>query len=260
MIELKDVSRTYQMGDQIVAALDRVNLKIDAGEFVAIIGPSGSGKSTLMNVLGCLDKPSAGDYILNGQNVARMKRDQLADMRNKNIGFVFQRFNLLGRSDALTNVEMPQRYAGIGGKDRRANAMEALTTVGLGDRMRHKPTELSGGQQQRVAIARALVNHPGIVLADEPTGALDSRTGAEILALFEQLQRDKGITIILVTHDPEIAAHANRVISIRDGRIESDISPFTNAVSRRRYPPAKPADGASGDSMVAIQTQEANES
>lgn len=250
MIELRDVSRTYQMGDQIVAALDRVNLKIDAGEFVAIIGPSGSGKSTLMNVLGCLDKPSAGEYVLNGQSVAGMKRDQLADMRNKNIGFVFQRFNLLGRSDALSNVEMPQRYAGIGGKDRRANAMRALTTVGLGDRMRHRPTELSGGQQQRVAIARALVNNPGIVLADEPTGALDSRTGSEILALFEQLQREKGITIILVTHDPEIAAHANRVISIRDGRIESDICAPTKAAYPKRHPPAMPVDGASGDRVV----------
>jgi putative ABC transport system ATP-binding protein len=253
MIELKDVSKTYQMGDQTVAALDRVNLKINAGEFVAIIGPSGSGKSTLMNVLGCLDKPSAGDYVLNGQNVARMKRDQLADMRNKNIGFVFQRFNLLGRTDALSNVEMPQRYAGVNGKNRRANATRALTTVGLADRMHHKPTELSGGQQQRVAIARALVNNPGILLADEPTGALDSRTGAEILALFEQLQREKGITVILVTHDPGIAAHANRVISIRDGRIESDIVSPTRAVSWRSYPPASPVDSSSSDRFVSDQ-------
>jgi putative ABC transport system ATP-binding protein len=223
MLELKNVSKTYEMGDQIVRALDGVNLTIDNNEYVAIIGPSGSGKSTLMNVIGCLDTPSTGQYFLNGKDVSQLKSNQLADERNKNIGFVFQRFNLLGRISALRNVEMPARYAGKNGGERRRLAMEALTAVGLADRVKHTPVELSGGQQQRVAIARALVNQPTILLADEPTGALDQKTGQEILGLFDKLHNERGITVILVTHDPNVAAHANRIISIRDGKIESDL-------------------------------------
>ncbi len=223
MIELKDVKKTYRLGGEIVHALDGVDLTINDGEFVAIIGPSGSGKSTLMNILGCLDVPTSGAYSLNGKDVSRLRDDQLAQARNRNIGFVFQQFNLLGKATALRNVELPLRYAGMGGKERHARAVEALTTVGLAERLRHRPTELSGGQQQRVAIARALVTRPTMILADEPTGALDSRTGAEILALFENLQSTRGITVILVTHDANVAGHAKRIIAIRDGRIESDI-------------------------------------
>jgi putative ABC transport system ATP-binding protein len=223
MLELKGVIKAYQMGDQEVRALDGLDLTIKDGEFVAIIGPSGSGKSTLMNVIGCLDTPSSGHYILNGQDVSTLRSNQLADARNRNIGFVFQRFNLLGRMSALRNVEMPARYAGLSAKDRRKRAIEALTAVGLADRMNHRPAELSGGQQQRVAIARALINQPNILLADEPTGALDTKTGRDILALFSSLHRERGITVILVTHEASVAAHAHRVISIRDGRIESDI-------------------------------------
>ena len=224
MIELKNISKTYEIGGQIVKALDDIDLTLRDGEFVAIIGPSGSGKSTLMNVLGCLDTPTSGQYVLNGKDVSRLRSNQLADTRNKYIGFVFQRFNLLGRVSALRNVEMPARYAGLNGKERHKRAVEAMTAVGLLDRMQHTPVELSGGQQQRVAVARALINQPTILLADEPTGALDTRTGQEILALFDRLHRERGITVILVTHDPNVAAHANRIISIRDGRIESDIS------------------------------------
>ena len=223
MLELKKVTKTYEMGDQIVHALDGVDLTIEDGEFIAIIGPSGSGKSTLMNVIGCLDAPSEGQYILNGKDVSRLRSRDLADARNRNIGFVFQRFNLLGRMSALRNVEMPARYAGMPAKERRRRAEEMLSLVGLSQRMNHKPTELSGGQQQRVAIARALVNQPTILLADEPTGALDTRTGREIMGLFERLHRERGITIILVTHEAEVAEYAHRVISIRDGRIESDV-------------------------------------
>jgi len=224
MIELKNITKAYQMGDQTIRALDDVSLTIKDGEYVAIIGPSGSGKSTLMNVLGCLDNPSSGQYLLNGKDVSKLRDDQLADARNKNIGFVFQRFNLMGRMSALRNVEMPARYGGANSRKRKQQAVEALTAVGLGDRVNHKPVELSGGQQQRVAIARALVNQPNILLADEPTGALDSKTGKDILDLFEQLHRERGITLIVVTHDPSVAKRADRVISIRDGRIESDIA------------------------------------
>jgi putative ABC transport system ATP-binding protein len=224
MIELKNITKAYQMGDQTIRALDDVSLTIKDGEYVAIIGPSGSGKSTLMNVLGCLDNPSSGQYLLNGKDVSKLRDDQLADARNKNIGFVFQRFNLMGRISALRNVEMPARYGGANSRKRKQQAVEALAAVGLGDRVNHKPVELSGGQQQRVAIARALVNQPNILLADEPTGALDSKTGKDILDLFEQLHRERGITLIVVTHDPTVAKRADRVISIRDGRIESDIA------------------------------------
>jgi putative ABC transport system ATP-binding protein len=224
MIELKHIFKTYRMGAELVHALDDVSLKIEDGELVAIIGPSGSGKSTLMNVVGCLDKPSSGEYLLNGQDVSKLGDDRLATVRNKNIGFVFQQFNLLNRASALRNVELPMRYGGVRGGELSKRAAAALEVVGLKDRMRHRPVEMSGGQQQRVAIARALVNNPTLLLADEPTGALDSHTGQEILTLFEQLQRERHITVILVTHDPNIAKHARRVIAIRDGRIESDIS------------------------------------
>ncbi len=223
MIELKDIKKSYKMGVEIVHALDGVDLRIEDGEFVAIIGPSGSGKSTLMNILGCLDVPTSGAYNLNGKDVSKLGDDQLAAARNRNIGFVFQQFNLLGKATALRNVELPLRYAGMGGRERHKRAVEALTAVGLGERLRHRPAELSGGQQQRVAIARALVTRPTMILADEPTGALDSRTGSEILALFESLQRERGITVLLVTHDPNVAGHAKRIVAIRDGRIESDL-------------------------------------
>jgi putative ABC transport system ATP-binding protein len=209
------------MGTETVHALREVSLDIQRGEYVAIMGPSGSGKSTLMNLIGCLDTPTAGTYELNGNQVSEMNDNQLAEIRNREIGFIFQTFNLLPRSDALRNVELPLVYAGVGKRERREIAMSALASVGLADRVHHKPNELSGGQRQRVAVARALVNKPSILLADEPTGNLDSKTGTEIMALF-QLLADKGNTIILVTHEEEIALHAQRIIRIRDGLIASD--------------------------------------
>jgi putative ABC transport system ATP-binding protein len=224
MIELVDITKAYQIGTETVKALDNVSLKIDTGEYIAIIGPSGSGKSTMMNVLGCLDKATSGSYLLNGEDVSKLSERQLAKVRNKNIGFVFQQFNLLTRMSALRNVELPADYGGVSRSTRHKHAVSAMEAVGLSNRLHHKPTELSGGQQQRVAIARALVNDPAILLADEPTGALDSKTGREILDLFEQLHRERGITVILVTHDPNVAKRAERVVSVRDGRIESDIS------------------------------------
>lgn len=222
IIELKDIKRHYQMGSQEVRALDGVSLTIKKNEYVAIMGPSGSGKSTMMNVIGCLDTPTSGDYILNGTNVSHLTDDELAVVRNREIGFVFQTFNLLPRSNCLANVELPLIYAGIKLSERKEMASEALRRVGLGDRMDHRPNELSGGQRQRVAIARALVNTPSILLADEPTGNLDSKTGVEIMNLFEELYR-QGNTIILVTHETEIASHARRIVQLKDGLVESDV-------------------------------------
>ena len=221
MIELEQITKVYQMGAVEVHALRGVSLQIDQGEFVSIMGPSGSGKSTLMNVLGCLDAPTGGSYRLQDQDVSRLNDRQLARIRNKEIGFVFQQFNLLPRTPALRQAELPLLYAGIGRGERHKRARAALETVGLGDRASHKPDELSGGQQQRVAIARALVTRPSIIMADEPTGNLDSRSGQEILAIFDQLNA-QGITVIFVTHDREIAAHSRRVIRLRDGLIEKD--------------------------------------
>jgi putative ABC transport system ATP-binding protein len=221
LIETRDLTRIYDLDAGRVVALDRVSLDVDEGEFCAVMGPSGSGKSTLMNLIGCLDRPSAGTYRLAGTAVETLDADGLAGLRNREIGFVFQQFNLLPRMDALGNVELPMVYAGLDRRTRRERALEALARVGLADRSHHRPMQLSGGQQQRVAIARALVNRPSLLLADEPTGALDSRTAAEILALFQALNRE-GVTLVLVTHDAEVGLHARRVVRFKDGRILED--------------------------------------
>jgi putative ABC transport system ATP-binding protein len=221
VIDIENITKDYVMGEEIVRALRGVSLRIHTNEYIAIMGPSGSGKSTLMNMLGCLDTPSSGRYEFNGKNVAEMDDDELAAIRNREIGFVFQTFNLLPRSTSLRNVELPLIYAGMDPDAREERATQALTDVGLADRIHHKPNELSGGQRQRVAIARALVNKPSIILADEPTGNLDSKTGEEIMALLEDLYH-RGNTIILVTHERDIAAHARRTVHLRDGLIESD--------------------------------------
>jgi len=222
LIETRDLWKTYVMGDEEIHALRGVSIAIERGEYVAIMGPSGSGKSTLMNLIGCLDTPSKGTYLLNNKEVSQMNDNELARIRNEEIGFVFQTFNLLPRATALHNVELPLVYAGIGKKERLEQAKAAIEKVELTHRMTHKPNELSGGQRQRVAIARALVNNPSILLADEPTGNLDSKTGVEIMALFARLHQG-GNTIILVTHEADIAAHAHRVIAIRDGQVERDV-------------------------------------
>ncbi|HYG22289.1 MAG TPA: ABC transporter ATP-binding protein [Verrucomicrobiae bacterium] len=239
LIRLDKISRRYQMGNETVHALREVTVEIKRGEYVAIMGPSGSGKSTLMNLIGCLDTPSAGSYVLNGVDVSMMEDNQLAEIRNREIGFVFQTFNLLPRSDALRNVELPLIYSGMSAEERRRVALDALSHVGLADRVHHRPNELSGGQRQRVAIARALVNNPSILLADEPTGNLDSRTGAEILALFDQLWK-QGHTIILVTHEEAVARQARRVLRIRDGLLASDESLAVNPETGSGLPPIIP--------------------
>lgn len=221
LITIKEIGRKYVIGSEVIHALKSVSLDINKGEFVALMGPSGSGKSTLMNILGCLDTPSSGTYILNGTNVSHMSDDALAEVRNQEIGFVFQTFNLLPRSTSLDNVALPLIYAGTSKKDRDARAAKALENVGLGNRMDHKPNELSGGQRQRVAVARALINNPSIILADEPTGNLDTKTSIEIMGLLEEIH-SKGNTIILVTHEEDIAQHAHRIVRMRDGLIEND--------------------------------------
>lgn len=221
IIETRDIQKTYKMGTEEVRALKSVSISINKGEYVAFMGPSGSGKSTLMNIIGCLDTPTAGTYILNEKDVSDMTENELAEIRNKEIGFVFQTFNLLPRASCLDNVALPLIYAGLKKSDREEKAFEALDSVGLGDRVQHKPNELSGGQRQRVAIARALVNNPSIILADEPTGNLDSKTSYDIMELFHELHQ-KGNTIIMVTHEDDIAHYAHRVVRLRDGLVESD--------------------------------------
>lgn len=223
LIKITNIKRDFVLGSETIYVLKGIDLEINKGEYVALMGPSGSGKSTLMNLLGCLDTPTSGTYILNGNDVSQMHDDDLAEIRNKEIGFVFQTFNLLPRTTALDNVALPMIYAGFSKTERRARASEVLTQVGLNDRMDHQPNQLSGGQRQRVAIARALVNNPSIILADEPTGNLDSKTSEEIMNLLEEIHA-KGNTIIVVTHEEEIAAHAHRIIRLRDGLVESDMT------------------------------------
>lgn len=219
VIEAKDLTKVYKMGEMEVHALRGLSLQVTRGEIISIMGPSGSGKSTLMNIIGCLDRPTSGDYYLDGELVSRLSDDQLATIRNRKVGFVFQSFNLLSRATALANVELPLRYTGVV-RGRRDKARQALESVGLSDRMHHRPSELSGGQQQRVAIARALINQPAIIMADEPTGNLDTKSGSEILELLLSLNRERGTTLIIVTHDPDIAANSQRIIHIRDGVVE----------------------------------------
>ncbi|WP_320815144.1 ABC transporter ATP-binding protein [Flavobacterium sp.] len=222
IIEIKNITRDFPLGNEIVNVLKGIDLTIDKGEYVALMGPSGSGKSTLMNLLGCLDTPTGGTYVLNGKRVSEMEDEELAEIRNKEIGFVFQTFNLMPRTTALDNVALPMIYAGFSKSDRNERATEVLTQVGLSDRMDHKPNQLSGGQRQRVAVARALVNKPSIILADEPTGNLDSKTSLEIMTLFDDIHAN-GNTVILVTHEEEVAQHAHRIIRLRDGVVESDV-------------------------------------
>ncbi len=233
LIEMRTIFKTYQMGDQEVHALRGVDLQIREGEFVAIMGASGSGKSTMMNIVGCLDRPTSGQYLLNGRDVATLRDDEQAVMRNRTIGFVFQAFNLLRRTTARTNVELPMIYAGVSRRERAERARAALEMVGLGDRLDHHPSQLSGGQQQRVAVARALVTNPSLVLADEPTGNLDSQVSAEVMALFQRVN-ERGMTVVLVTHESDIAAYAHRVVRMRDGQILSDSLITTQGVEQRQ--------------------------
>jgi putative ABC transport system ATP-binding protein len=231
VISVRNLVKTYQVGEHVVKALRGVNLEVQRGEFLAVTGPSGSGKSTFMHIIGCLDRPTSGQYLLDGQDVSRLSKDALAAIRNKKIGFVFQGFNLLSRTSALDNVELPLLYGGGGmkGVDRRKRAMEVLTAVGLGDRADHHPNQLSGGQQQRVAIARALINNPSILLADEPTGNLDTRTSIEVMGIFQRLNQERGITVVLITHESDIAEYGTRTVLFRDGHVVAD-----RAVGRQR--------------------------
>lgn len=251
LIETTRLMRVYRLGGETVTALNEVSLSIGEGEFVAVMGPSGSGKSTFMNVIGCLDRPDGGQYRLDGEEISSLDADALANVRNRKLGFVFQQFHLLDRLDALANVELPMLYAGADRRARRARAAEALARVGLAERMRHRPTQLSGGQQQRVAVARALVNRPRILLADEPTGALDSRTSLELMALFQELNRD-GMTVVIVTHEPEVARFASRLVRFRDGRVLSDQRQTpVDAIAALAAPIAEPADEAVEDGVAA---------
>ena len=243
LIEIGQLSKIYKVGDVTVPALRGVSLEIERGSFVAIMGPSGSGKSTFMNILGCLDKPTTGTYVLDGVNVSTLNRDQLAEIRNDKIGFVFQQFNLLARTNALENVELPLLYTSHDVKDRRSKAMRALEWVGLQGREHHNPNQLSGGQQQRVAIARALINDPQLILADEPTGALDSRTSVEIMALFQKLNRESGLSIVVVTHEADIAQYSDRIIRFKDGHLVSDeavAQPRDAREEQEAMPPEEP--------------------
>ena len=250
LIEIEKLTKTYHLGDVTVHALRGVSLTIERGSFVAIMGPSGSGKSTFMNIVGCLDKPTSGSYVLDGVDIGTLDRDQLAEIRNEKIGFVFQQFNLLARTSAAENVELPLLYSSREIPDRHEKALRALKWVGLGGRENHHPNQLSGGQQQRVAIARALINDPQIILADEPTGALDSRTSIEIMALFQKLNRDSGLSIIVVTHESDIAEYSNRVIRFKDGHVVSD-EPVRNPRDAQRELEELPAEESFEEEAVA---------
>ena len=231
LLSVRELTKTYDVGDIQVRALRGVTLDIDAGEFVALTGPSGSGKSTFMHLLGCLDRPTSGEYLLNGRNVSSLNKRALSSVRNQDIGFVFQGFNLLPRTSAMENVELPLIYAGIGARQRRSRARAALEAVGLGDRVDHHPNQLSGGQQQRVAIARAIVNTPKLLLADEPTGNLDTRTSIEVMGIFQRLNAETGLTIVLVTHEPDISEYGTRIVTFRDGRVRNDHPVITRRVA-----------------------------
>jgi len=262
VISLDHIHKTYTMGDVEVHALRGISLEIKQGEFVAIMGASGSGKSTTMNIIGCLDRPTKGHYFLNGEDLSELSKDQRADIRNQKLGFVFQGFNLLSRTSALENVELPMLYAGVETGERHRRSMEALAAVGLAGRERNHPNQLSGGQQQRVAIARSLVNDPALILADEPTGNLDSRTSVEVMEIFQRLNRERGMTLILVTHEPDIADYADRVVVFKDGKIKSDyrIESPRNAAEELKRLPAVEFDDDDDDEPVSDLAQEPKES